>query len=134
MVIAGLAAALGPLAAIRPASVNAVAPRYVVLRLRVAAYGVPGSGTIVVDRRTGAFVRRFNVGPASEQEGFDGRIAWRADATGFPRVEGNRDQIGVVRLWSHVLTGAGPAPAIVRANIVQRLTIVNLKLRERLTP
>ena len=56
-----------------------------VLHLAVNAYGVRGSGTVAIDRATGRFLRRFNAGPASEQEGFDGVRAWRADATGMAR-------------------------------------------------
>lgn len=111
-----LAAALGPIAAIRPDRVTRGTPRFVVLRLRVNAYGINGTGTIAIDRSTGAFVRRLDVGPISEQEGSDGRHAWRADATGFPRIEGNRDRIGAIRVWSHVLSGAGPTPQTVAAS------------------
>jgi len=114
MIATALAAALGLFSAIRPSSSSAEASRFVILHLRVNAYGIPGEGTIAVDRTTGAFVRRFDVGPAAEQEGFNGREAWRADATGFPRIQGNRDQIGVIRLWSHLLTGRGPDPNVLR--------------------
>ena len=60
--------------------VGTKAPRYVRLRLDVTAYGVPGHGEIVVDRTLGRFVRRFDAGPVSEREGWDGVRAWRADA------------------------------------------------------
>ncbi len=47
----------------------ATALRFVIMHVDVNAYGVPGTGTIVVDRATGHFVRRFSAGRASEQEG-----------------------------------------------------------------
>ncbi len=83
-------------------------PRYVRLELDVTVYGVPGHGEIVVDRTLGRFVRRFDAGPVSEREGWDGVRAWRADATGMPRVEGNADERGAIRAWSRLLA---PAPS-----------------------
>ena len=80
--------------------------RYVVMDLTVDAYGVPGTGTIVVDRQTGRFARRFNAGPASEQEGWDGSRAWRADATGMSRVQENSGERGEVLQWSNALVHA----------------------------
>jgi Aspartyl protease len=87
---------------IRLAPHAARAARYVRLQLDVTAYGIAGRGEIVVDRESGAFVRRFDAGPASEREGWDGARAWRADATGMPRVEGNADERGGILAWSHV--------------------------------
>jgi len=80
--------------------------RFVLLRVRVNAYGVPGNGIIVVDRLDGRFSRRFNAGPASEQEGFDGKRAWRADATGMPRVEGNSGERAEIAGWASALRHA----------------------------
>jgi hypothetical protein len=85
--------------------------RYVVMDVKVNAYGIPGTGTIVVDRQSGRFVRRFSVGPASEQEGWDGVRAWRADATGTPRVQGNIGEKGEILEWSGALTRAIGASA-----------------------
>ncbi|MDQ6941241.1 MAG: retropepsin-like domain-containing protein [Candidatus Eremiobacteraeota bacterium] len=81
-------------------------PRYVRLRLDVTAYGVPGHGEIVVDRMLGRFVRRFDAGPVSEREGWDGVHPWRADATGMPRIEGNVDERGEIRAWARMLAPA----------------------------
>lgn|GEM_PF-1534363 len=81
-------------------------PRYVRLRLDVTAYGVPGHGEILVDRTLGRFVRRFDAGPVSEREGWDGTHAWRADATGMPRIEGNVDERGEIRAWARMLAPA----------------------------
>ena len=83
-------------------------PRYVRLLLDVTSYGVPGRGEILVDRSLGRFVRRFDAGPVSEREGWDGVHAWRADATGMPRIEGNVDERGAVRVWARVLAPAAP--------------------------
>ena len=81
-------------------------PRYLRLRLDITAYGVPGHGEIVVDRMLGRFVRRFDAGPVSEREGWDGVHPWRADATGMPRIEGNVDERGAIRTWSRILASA----------------------------
>ncbi|HWT06926.1 MAG TPA: aspartyl protease family protein, partial [Xanthomonadales bacterium] len=86
-------------------------PRYVRLRLDVTAYGVPGHGEIVVDRTLGRFVRRFDAGPVSEREGWDGAHPWRADPTGMARIEGNVDERGAIRAWARLLAPApGDAP------------------------
>lgn len=61
-----LAAMLGAVLAFAPS--NLPAPRFLVLHLRVDAYGVAGTGIVEIDRRTGRFVRRLNAGPASESE------------------------------------------------------------------
>ncbi len=102
IVFAAFAAAL----AFAPAAPE---PRFVVMRVRVNAYGVFGDGTIAVDRLTGRFVRRFDAGPASEQEGFDGVRAWRADATGMARVQGNSAERGEIVEWSSALVHATTA-------------------------
>lgn len=78
-------------------------PRFVRLRLDVTTYGVPGHGEIVIDRTLGRFVRRFDAGPVSEREGWDGAHPWRTDATGMPRIEGNVDERGVIRAWARLL-------------------------------
>ena len=98
------AVATGAPAVIRAAGPDASrAARYVRLRLDVTAYGVSGRGEIVVDRSNGRFVRRFDAGPVSEREGWDGTRAWRADATGMPRIEGNSDEHAAIVDWSRLL-------------------------------
>jgi hypothetical protein len=99
-----VAVSLAGVPVIRPARSSSA--RYVRLSLDVTAYGVPGHGEIVVDRATGAFVRRFDAGPVSEREGWDGVHAWRADATGMARVEGNVDERGAIIVWSRMLAPA----------------------------
>jgi hypothetical protein len=76
-----------------------------VLSLAVNAYGVPGTGTLIVDSR-GNFTRTFSAGPASEREGWNGRDAWRADATGFARVQGDLAERNEIRGWSRAFRGA----------------------------
>jgi hypothetical protein len=101
--------ASGAPSVIRPAGDGAHAARYVRLKLDVTAYGIAGRGEILVDRATGRYVRRFDAGPVSEREGWDGTRAWRADATGMPRVEGNADERAAIVTWSQLLapdTGA----------------------------
>jgi hypothetical protein len=98
-----LAASLAGAPVVRPAGEAGSAPRYVRLNVDVTVYGVAGHGEIVVDRTTGSFVRRFDAGPVSEREGWDGTRAWRADATGMARIEGNVDERGAIVAWSHVL-------------------------------
>ena len=100
-------------AVIRPDGDGRAAPRFVRLTLSTTTYGVRGSGVITVDRSTGRFVRRFDSGATSEREGFDGRHAWRADATGWPRIEGNVDEAGAVIAWGDAF--AGTLPRTVRA-------------------
>jgi hypothetical protein len=88
---------------IAAAVLGAAVARFVIMHVALNAYGVPGTGTIVVDRATGHFVRRFEAGPASEQEGWDGTRAWRADASGMPRVQGNRGERAEIVAWSSAL-------------------------------
>jgi hypothetical protein len=113
-----LAAAL--LAAVLPVIVPAregghAPPRYLRMRLAVVAYGVRGTGELLIDRATGRFVRRLDAGPASEREGWDGVRAWRADASGMPRVEGNLDQRDAIRAFADALVRLPPGARIVRA-------------------
>ncbi|HZO94511.1 MAG TPA: pepsin/retropepsin-like aspartic protease family protein [Candidatus Baltobacteraceae bacterium] len=76
------------------------------LSLDLRAYGVRGRGTIVVDVRDGRFVRRFALGPASEAEGWNGAAAWRSDATGMARVQGDRGERAEIAGWSRALLAA----------------------------
>jgi Aspartyl protease len=101
----------GPQAVIRPAGEGARAARYVRLRLDVAVYGIAGRGEILVDRATGRYVRRFDAGPVSEREGWDGARAWRADATGMARVQGNADEHAAIVTWSQLLAPEAAAMA-----------------------
>jgi len=119
---------------------GANAPRYVRLQLDVTVYGVPGHGELVVDRTLGRFVRRFDAGPVSEREGWDGVHAWRAAATGMPRIEGNVDERGAIRAWSHLLApgrgntpcDCGSRPPDVRTDAADgRISAISLHVGER---
>jgi hypothetical protein len=101
------AALLAMLSAQQPA---APSPRFVVMHVAANVYGVEGTGTITVDRSTGRFVRRFDAGPASEGEGWDGRHAWRSDATGMGRIQGNAGERAEIVQWSAALVHALSAP------------------------
>ncbi|HEY0615555.1 MAG TPA: retropepsin-like aspartic protease [Candidatus Elarobacter sp.] len=97
-----LAAAVAtPPTIVRSASA-APAPRFVRLRADVTVFGIAGHGEIVIDRIGGRFVRRFDAGPVSEREGWDGKRAWRADATGMPRVQGNADERAAIIEWARI--------------------------------
>jgi hypothetical protein len=104
-------------------ALGANAARYVRLRLDIVAYGVPGRGEILVDRRTGRFVRRFDAGPVSEREGWDGLNPWRADATGMPRIEGNADERAAILEWSRLLAPRESASARERAVRAPEVTV-----------
>jgi predicted aspartyl protease len=85
--------------------------------MRVQGYGVTGTGEMILDRATGSFVQRLNLGPASETIGFDGKTAWFADATGLPIAEGNVDQRSSILAWSALF--ARPWPAAVTGGVVR---------------
>jgi hypothetical protein len=106
LILAAAFTSSSPIVRTEPAGI--AGPHFVRLRLAVTAYGIRGSGELLIDRARGRFVRRFRTGPASEREGFDGVRAWRADATGMPRIEGNADERGGIVAWSYLF---GRAPA-----------------------
>jgi hypothetical protein len=113
MLAAPLLAAVLPV--IAPAHDGGAAPRYLRMQLAVVAYGVRGTGELLVDRATGRFVRRLDAGPASEREGWDGERAWRADASGMARVEGNLDQRDAIRAFADALVHLPAGARVVRA-------------------
>ncbi|MEO7039905.1 MAG: hypothetical protein ABI186_07760, partial [Candidatus Elarobacter sp.] len=53
------------------------------LRGAVNVVGVPGTGEVWEDVRSGAFAEPFEAGPLSGSQGFDGDHAWNRDAKGF---------------------------------------------------
>ncbi|HEY0615297.1 MAG TPA: aspartyl protease family protein [Candidatus Elarobacter sp.] len=140
------AAAFAAPLVVRPEAAGAPGPRFVRLRLDVSSYGIRGPGEILIDRAEGRFVRRFETGPASEREGFDGVRAWRADATGMPRIEGNADERGDILAWSYLLArapadaaggplrphGAGDCPVRVRYRGLSRAVDVGIDRRSGL--
>jgi Aspartyl protease len=132
-------AALLALATVSPPALpvvhaTAAAPRYVRLLLDVTTYSIRGRGEIVIDRATGRFVRRFDAGPVSEREGFDGTRAWRADATGMARIEGNDDQRSAIRLWSYLLARAPAATNATAMSTPAAEPILRLRYRDATRP
>jgi len=112
MLLAATAALAVTAPVLRPATpAPAVSARYVRLRLDVTTMGIAGRGEILVDRATGAFVRRFDAGPVSERDGWDGTQVWHVDATGMPRIEGNADERALVLTWARLFAPAAPAPS-----------------------
>lgn len=92
-------------------------PRYVILTLDVRAYGVGGTGRIVVDRERGRFVRTFDTFPTSEGEGYDGTRAWRADASGMARVQGNLGRRQAIRAWAALFVRLARGERITHAQL-----------------
>jgi hypothetical protein len=76
--------------------------RYVRLTLKVDVYGVPGNGTIAIDRQTGRYAERIQAGPIAFWQGFDGTRAWRSDPTGMSAVQGNATQRATILAWGYI--------------------------------
>lgn len=83
------------------------------LNVEVAEYGLRGTGTILVDRRSGRYVRHFDVGPATDGDGFDGTDAWSSDAGNAVYRQGNADTRAQIMAWSKLFTRLG-TPALPR--------------------
>ena len=64
------------------------APRYVRVYADVTGSGVRGTSIWLIDRATGRTFERVDAGPLTTTDGFDGKRAWHADATGLPIVIG----------------------------------------------
>ncbi|MBV8489530.1 MAG: hypothetical protein JO199_03295, partial [Candidatus Eremiobacteraeota bacterium] len=110
MIAWALAAAIQTSPSVIGTNARTTAPaRYLRVTLNVNAYGIPGTGTMTIDRRTGRYVQRYAAGPVSFAQGFDGTRAWDADPTGMPAVQGNVTQRGTVLVWGYVF--AFPRPA-----------------------
>ena len=75
--------------------------RYVRLTMTVKGYGIDGTGEMLVDRQTGQYTERVDIGPQSFSQGFDGARAWQADATGMAAVQGNDVDAGTIRAWGY---------------------------------
>lgn len=101
MIFAVLAAAmhLSPVVITQPAS--NVPARYLRMNMKVNAYGINGTGTLLVDRRTGRYFQHFDIGPASFYQGFDGARAWESDAKGATAVQGNAVDRGTILAWGY---------------------------------
>jgi hypothetical protein len=55
---------------------------------KLTTSGLTGQGEAWVDNRTGWYVEKYQLGPTSGADGFDGKLVWSQDASGEPRVEG----------------------------------------------
>ena len=50
--------------------------------------GLSGQGESWENNLNGHYADKYNLGPASGAEGFDGKVVWTQDSSGEPRVEG----------------------------------------------
>jgi hypothetical protein len=73
----------------------------------VQEFGIHGSGIILVDRAKGRYVRTFLAGPASDSEGYDGHLAWLADATNASYIQGDSDAKEAIIGWSNLYSRFG---------------------------
>jgi len=55
---------------------------------KVVTGGLSGTGESWEDNLNGHYLDRFQLGPSSGAEGFDGKVVWTQDTSGEPRVEG----------------------------------------------
>ena len=55
---------------------------------KVSTGGLTGQSESWEDNLTGHYVDRYQLGPASGAEGFDGKVVWSTDTSGQPRLEG----------------------------------------------
>ena len=60
-------------------------------RGKISTGGLDGSFEALEDVMTGAYVDRFDLGPLSGAEGFDGHSHWTQDPSGMARVEGSEE-------------------------------------------
>ena len=59
---------------------------------KLATGGLTGQGESWEDNIAGHYVDRYQLGPASGAEGFDGKIVWSTDTSGQPRLEGGGEE------------------------------------------
>jgi hypothetical protein len=60
-------------------------------KAKIEVGGLSGTAESLEDLRSGSFVDRFQLGPLSGAEGFDGTVVWSQDASGQSRVEEGGD-------------------------------------------
>lgn len=65
--------------------------RSVHTKVKISTGGLSGPGESWEDALTGHYVDRYQLGPASGAEGFDGKTVWSQDTSGQPRAEGGGD-------------------------------------------
>ena len=59
--------------------------------MKISVGGLTGAGETLDDVTSGRYVDRFQLGPMSGAEGFDGTVAWSQDASGQSRAEQGGD-------------------------------------------
>lgn len=59
---------------------------------KLATGGLTGQGESWEDNLTGHYADRYQLGPASGAEGFDGKTVWSTDTSGQPRLEGGGEE------------------------------------------
>jgi predicted aspartyl protease len=109
---------------------------FIRFNLDVREFGIHGTGTIVVDRLRGRFVRRFDTGPAGDSEGYDGTIVWTADAAGGSYVQGNADTRARGLRWGRIYRtlGASQLPSQIRIRVgadTERTTFADVRCIEQ---
>ena len=57
-------------------------------KVKVTTGGLSGPAESWEDNLTGRYVEKYQLGPASGAEGFDGKAVWSQDSSGEPRAEG----------------------------------------------
>src|SRR5579885_1277191 len=104
----GAALQMSP-AVVTQTATNAPA-QYLRVQMKVDGYGIAGNASMLVDRRTGRYFERFNLGPQSFYQGFDGLRAWQADVNGTTAIQGNDFDRGTVIAWGDLFAFPRPLP------------------------
>ena len=103
-------------------------PRYVRIAADVRGSGVRGTEELLIDRLTGRTVDHVDAGPLTSTDGFDGKRAWHADATGMPMVIGNAASRRDALAWAHLFGRSGPEhPTVTRISRRGRAELVRLR-------
>src|SRR5262245_35626896 len=112
-------------------AVDALKAIRITYRLRQS--GLEGTGTTLTDVMTGRTVTRFDLGPITGAEGFDGKRAWIQDQAGIVTVPegGDRPAQSVSAQYRQQLGYWFPARAV-RADIAIRLQLFRQRIKEAL--
>jgi len=60
-------------------------------KAKLTTSGLSGEAESWEDNLTGKHVEKYQLGPASGADGFDGKVAWSQDSSGEPRLEGGEN-------------------------------------------
>jgi hypothetical protein len=105
-------------------------------KMKIFAGGLTGTGEALDDVTAGRYVDRFQLGPMSGAQGFDGTVAWSQDASGQSRAEeGGDGRLGAANesyrrafgfwhpeRWPAQIEDAGPQAENGRQFLVVRIT------------